>query len=462
MAEMPKTFRDAIELTQALEFKYLWIDSLCIIQDDAKDWEIESGKMCDVYTNATLTIGAALAAGDREGFLGPRSRAAKSMKNAIPSSQDLVSNLEVREDPAHNRADPLYLRAWVLQERLLSKRMVYFEKHELVWECRNSRTCECEGLDNYKNVSWGSERPIALGHKYLGSSHSDIYGWWKYYVLEEYNRLSLTFDKDRLPALSGLATKVARQTGGTYLAGIWKEDLWLGLLWSSKNASRKSSRTKQRGETDSMATDRPLVTYTAPSWSWASIDDTISHSVRQDPGELPKLQQHMKVLEASCETAGINPTGAVSFGYLKISCPTITATINRQYNPMGELEYRLSFLDETVSLRSDQYKSPWNFEPDTAFEETEYMNWDGKMEKSVRRAAVGNPGVEVDKVKVKIAFITTHLKQEEKRYSRFSLVLGPSDFVDGAWERVALWGYYNDDWKKDYLQNAVIEELVIV
>jgi hypothetical protein len=221
LADMPKTFKDAIELTRALDFKFLWIDSLCIIQDDSKDWEIESSKMCDVYANAILTIGNAWATGDKEGFLGLRPRSAKKLSHTFPGSQH-GAKLEVRFEPRHNLSHPLFRRAWVLQERLLSKRLIFFEQDELVWECRTRRTCECGGLDSYMNKSWGEERPLTLANRYLKSSHSDLYGWWRYFVLEEYARLSLTFGKDRLPALSGLATRVIMETGDTYIAGLWK------------------------------------------------------------------------------------------------------------------------------------------------------------------------------------------------------------------------------------------------
>jgi hypothetical protein len=460
LADMPKTFKDAIELTRALDFKFLWIDSLCIIQDDSKDWEIESSKMCDVYANAILTIGNAWATGHKEGFLGLRPRSAKKLSHTFPGSQH-ASKLEVRFEPRHNRSHPLFRRAWVLQERLLSKRLIFFEQDELVWECRNRRTCECRGLDSYMNKSWGEERPLTLANRYLKSSHSDLYGWWRYFVLEEYARLSLTFGKDRLPALSGLATRVIMETGDTYIAGLWKKDLALGLLWHSKHASSNPSSRTFDWEIDYEKLSTCSAEYRAPTWSWASIDGMISHSVRQDPKELPQLQQHMTVLEAECAAGGLDPTGAVKSGHLRIKCPTLIATINLRHDAKGDALYRLSFSDTSVPLRSDQYESPWCFRPDTPLSIVEYDNKEGKTGMWARRAEAEHTGIEmVDDVKVKIVFITTHV--EKKTYSRYSLVLGPSSMVQGAWERVAFWGYYNDDGKRDYLEGATCEELLII
>lgn len=69
MAALPDTFQDAVSLTRSLHIRYLWIDSVCIIQDDRQDWRIESSRMCDMYSNAYLTISATLASDDTQGFL---------------------------------------------------------------------------------------------------------------------------------------------------------------------------------------------------------------------------------------------------------------------------------------------------------------------------------------------------------------------------------------------------------
>lgn len=465
---MPKTFRDAIEVARALSVKYIWIDSLCIIQDDAADWEVESSRMQDVYANAYLTIGVAVAASDKEGFLGPRTSCPTPLDFHFPGSQlqTQVAKLEVRQAIKHNRGHPLYHRGWVLQERLLSKRIVFFEREELVWDCRNRRTCECLGLDNYENESWGTERPISLAYRYSQRSHADLYGWWKYYVLEEYAKLALTFSKDRLPALSGLASKVARQTGDTYLAGLWQQDLLLGLLWSSQAPlNSPSPRAISPWEVDYSKPSLASLIYRAPTWSWASIDGRISHSVRPDPGEEPLLLKHMNVLDVRCITSGRDPTGAVADGHLKISCPVIKARININNRPYRDKEavYRLSFSCDRVRLRSDQYETPHCFTLDVPLVAIEHTNDSGLIEKTVWRS---NPSQEVkdlvDNVIVRIAFITTHLIPTDNRYNRYSLVLGPSRRVPGAYERVGFWGYYNEMDARDYLESAVVEELTIV
>jgi hypothetical protein len=418
--------------------------------------------MCDVYSNATLTLAASSAVGDREGFLGPRPHALKPMAYTLSSHLDLVSNLEVRHQPKHDREHPLLRRAWVLQERLLSRRIVFFENDELVWECRAKRTCECGGLDNYQNESWGSERPLSISHKFMQSSQEEIYAWWKYYVLEEYTKLSITFGADKLPALSGIASKVANRTGDVYLAGLWKNDLCLGLLWSAEEARSNPPRQEFGWQRDFTKPAQVAAEYRAPSWSWASIEGAVTLSIRERFSEVPGRQQHIDIVEANVSLVGIDPYGRVDFGYLKIQCPILAATINLKYDVTGVAKYRLSFSDSSVSLRSDQYETPYNFRPDTSFAPTVYTDALGLVWKTVQRGERDTTYERVDGVIVKLAFLVTTPDPEKKTYTRYALALGPSRMVEGAWERVGLWGYYNEEGKKDYFPGATVEELVIV
>jgi hypothetical protein len=134
-----KTFRDAIFVARALKVRYLWVDSLCIIQDSVEDWTRESGNMRDVYRNSFLTIVAAGSASDAQGFLGPRQHV-----TAVESgTSDSSSRIAFRRHPHSGPVEPLYTRAWTFQERFLSPRMIKFKRHELEWHCRASKVCEC-------------------------------------------------------------------------------------------------------------------------------------------------------------------------------------------------------------------------------------------------------------------------------------------------------------------------------
>lgn len=102
-----KTFRDAILIAQVLNISKVWIDSLCILQDSLEDWKKESSKMWDIYRNAFITVVAAGAAGDTEGFLGPR-KLLPTIRN-ISGDRKIAFRHHAHSDPIQ----PLYLRAWV-------------------------------------------------------------------------------------------------------------------------------------------------------------------------------------------------------------------------------------------------------------------------------------------------------------------------------------------------------------
>lgn len=153
-ATIPKTFQDVMALTLNLGFRYIWIDSLCIVQDDPMDWETESARMAEIYHGAILTIAATSSAGDNEGCCSKTSDRFPDMEIALPDDTG-ACRLAVRQPHRHwttqsgsglSKHFPLLTRGWAFQERLLSKRVLHLSESELVWECRESSLCECGGL----------------------------------------------------------------------------------------------------------------------------------------------------------------------------------------------------------------------------------------------------------------------------------------------------------------------------
>jgi hypothetical protein len=142
MYDLPKSFQDAITVTRELGKQYLWIDAFCIIQEDKEDWKEESKKMEVVFSMAYCTIAASSAKDSNAGFLKPQ-RQRHYVKMATASSDTPLYVCEAIDD-FHGDVEEsgLSQRAWVLQERVLSRRTIYFTATQIYWECGIGVQCE--------------------------------------------------------------------------------------------------------------------------------------------------------------------------------------------------------------------------------------------------------------------------------------------------------------------------------
>lgn len=139
--DLPANFQDAVRVTRALGVRYLWIDSLCIIQEDPKDWAAESGRMEDVFSHAYCTIAASSADSSLVGFLGDR-RPRDAIMLPTPGGAPLYLAEDIDDFRTDVENSVLSSRGWVLQERALSRRTIYFTSTQVYWECGNGVVCE--------------------------------------------------------------------------------------------------------------------------------------------------------------------------------------------------------------------------------------------------------------------------------------------------------------------------------
>jgi hypothetical protein len=263
LESLPKTIRDAVTLTRSLRFKYLWIDALCIIQDSDADKIHEINEMGTVYRNATLTIAAASAQGVHEGFLEeflPPHSCIVPLK--LPGGRTgrvyFSKSLEASSRPIN----PLDLRAWALQEEMLSSRILYFGKSGVWWECRS----EYQNLVTEDRFTSAPQPrlphivPQDAPSPWISRISPLLYLWKM--LVENYSRRALTFPEDRLPALAGIAGQIQRSfhIEGIYLAGIWQDFLIEHLGWYDQwHDMEQQAKTPLGVRSD------------GPTWSWASF-----------------------------------------------------------------------------------------------------------------------------------------------------------------------------------------------
>ncbi|PMD29441.1 HET-domain-containing protein [Hyaloscypha variabilis F] len=300
-ANLPKTYLDAVIVCRSLSIRYLWIDSLCIIQDSPEDWAREAASMSDVYSNSHLTISADWSPNPEGGcFKSINAPPAFNPENTICLANVLSSGqqsccfyLPTWDLDCHSLLDSTHLagRAWAFQERLLSRRNLHFTQHQLFWECREGFAGEDGVPRAHKNLKPNK----ILDMRSKKELENQLATWCE--VVETYSSAKLTFPTDRLPALSALARFFAEDLRSPYLAGLWLEGLWYTLLWY--NPEHESvGRTKD---------------YIAPSWSWCSINTGIRFLVFHPSSYLHK---RIKILDAVVESIG-DTFGQVFRGWIR-------------------------------------------------------------------------------------------------------------------------------------------------
>ncbi|KAK0622703.1 heterokaryon incompatibility protein-domain-containing protein [Immersiella caudata] len=247
VSSLPTTFRDAIHITRQLDIRYLWIDSLCIVQDDEADWIAESEKMGTIYHHAALTIAASDAQDSTEGcFVADRSdtayQNATTAKFAMQRGKHgnffktCFSHVPVSPS-SEPYLSPLGHRAWACQEWYLSRRVIFCTKAGFAWKCREAEHNE-------------RGRYIAM--------NEDVE--WEH-LMERYSETHLTRETDRLIALRGIANLLGGlrdREGQVYNFGHWigGDDTAIMLCWMAKQHVSELDGKGPPG---------------VPSWSWASI-----------------------------------------------------------------------------------------------------------------------------------------------------------------------------------------------
>jgi Heterokaryon incompatibility protein (HET) len=337
----PPTIRDGIVLVRKLGIRYLWIDALCILQDSPSDWAEQSALMGQIYYRALLNIAVDSAQNTLEGFLKPRSilnvrscehpslfgtdGPMKVICPSIPDAQRVVGN------------GALSKRGWIFQERALSRRILHWTSYEVAWECNAFTATERQpSFCNWPESRWDEIRHVVRrvgpqpGDQTIPDHVSKIseeipgaqvnYDQW-YRLVEKYAERVLTKSKDKLPAISGLATmfQLSMDPRPDYVSGLWAEDLVMGLAWEIEDRwlPGHSNVWPLPRHHDRL---KGLSQYRAPSFSWASVDtgvifmdNDISHTQWKFVPELDA-----QVLDYANQPSSHNAFGEVSQSFVRL------------------------------------------------------------------------------------------------------------------------------------------------
>jgi len=369
---IPKTFRDALRVTEALGYRYLWIDALCIIQDDPEDVGKEMAKMGDIYRHSTLTICAANGSDTDAGLFCKRdARSSKSCNIRVTQKRDgKCLRTCVSIQPCATLPDSvLETRGWILQEEVLSGRLLFFKPGIVQWACLMTYACETapcmatlwdqeEALEQMiyetndamrlmvRLPDMFNKRP-ALSCETERNDHFDVW----YDMVAAYSRRALSVDSDKLLAVAGLASLMGKHYDLTYVTGLWKEDLQVGLCWEVTSRNDMFRKDGSRSITENFPD------YLAPTWSWASAHGMCVEFFKPYLDRLPEEGIQIVDVEVS-----YLPGALTTFGYIKFAKLSICTRIRRIFLaplPVNPKRVVYPAVDkETKPLVVDAFQTP--------------------------------------------------------------------------------------------------------
>lgn len=343
---LPLTVRNGFTIASRLGIRYIWVDALCILQDDLADWAKESAKMAGIFRRSLVTIAASFAASVDQGCFNLQSSSHLHRFDGLIAVRATLSDGRQSNIYMYKKARPdMYIedvqggaladRAWVrnryvpglkrhsltllcicsqtYQEQVLSHRTIYYTSSQLIWNCEHCRLAE----DNFPTEGDALYPILGLDHALTGAALLDL---WYMGAVIEFARRKITYGSDKLVAISALAKATYLNNHVEYIAGLWKDSIMTGLLWQRRG---KGGKTKS---------------YRCPSWSWASQDSAISY-------ELATARRHgsfsstgsseqdlmdrlsAKVIEVNIESDVENVYGSVSAGYINVATSMITGWV---------------------------------------------------------------------------------------------------------------------------------------
>jgi Heterokaryon incompatibility protein (HET) len=359
ITSLPKTVQDAIAVTRRLGVEFLWIDSMCILQNSETDKFVEIGKMAGIYNNAYLTIIAAMPSSCEEGFLSTKEfNDSTGLPVPIRLPDNSVGEIILRGGFALGSAhlvepelEAIMRRAWTFQERFMSKRTLVIHR-QLIWMCPQYWGVDGGDLNRRKYHLYVPD----LSTTSLSTPTRE--DWAQISIT--YSDMQLSYLEDKLPALSSVAEFYALKKKDKYCAGLWNNSLALDLCWDSgymhhevlsKDFLKKCIPARV-----------PLRAPGLPSWSFLSIANNRIYYYLSAGKYLRPL---IRILSCDCEPASSSaPFGRIGSATLKVVGKALPLRLEGPINEYYWIGASLSFKQEDGkwTCTSEMPTSKWEME----------------------------------------------------------------------------------------------------
>ncbi|KAF4983838.1 hypothetical protein FZEAL_844 [Fusarium zealandicum] len=255
--QLPETIRNTIDLVRSLGERYLWVDALCIVQDDPASLSRNLNQMQLIYANSIFCIMAAAGCGADFGLMGLKglspARDLELRTYDIADGEKLIAN-SLSQDPTAGNKYSYHQRGWTFQEWLFSRRRVVFNHGPLIWQCQCARWQENVKINTQADMQW------ALMYRSKESALSPSPSIWDFMsVASNFNTRALTMQEDAPKAFAGIHAMLHRVHPGGLLYGLSEFFFEISLAWSSlySDVQRRCTSDVTKSNQDGL-----------PSWSW--------------------------------------------------------------------------------------------------------------------------------------------------------------------------------------------------
>ncbi|KAL5435342.1 hypothetical protein PMIN07_006641 [Paraphaeosphaeria minitans] len=344
--ELSQTFQDAVEICRRLGIFYLWIDSLCIIQDDADDWQLHAAQMADIYEHGLATIAATRSPDGSGGCFSKTEE--PYMGKEIPGYRGIFVRKHAR-DFSMNNAAPLFSRAWTYQELKLSPRLVHFVDQEVMWQCKRGVRQKGGGggfFDSFHEQNiWNSPRIFTFKDPVEGREHV---AWND--IVSTYTSRDLTFPADKLAALAAVATRYGEHSiTDEYFAGLWRTTFLHNMAWSVRHY--KILLGGSRIEIQSQRNLEGRI----PSWSWASVTGPVFYSYNGR-----EIVDSVRIVDIQYLVKGPRMVGLIEEATVVLETPLLRVPLT--LSPDRKRVFSLEEIDS--QLRPEDESLQWDLEID--------------------------------------------------------------------------------------------------